>query len=214
MRFIELILALMMLITLSPLLIIVSIIIKISSPGPVLFKPKRIGYKGEVFTLYKFRSMHVNSGDIRVTTLKNDNRVYPFGKFIRNTKIDELPQLINILRGDMAFIGPRPEDKKVYEEYFIGRYTEIYDVKPGLSSPASLYDFTYGEMYEDSEDYVENFLYKKLELELYYSKNKNIVYDAKIFFKTIYIIVLKIFGANQFKPPKEMKHIGEYHGKI
>ncbi|MFO7523826.1 MAG: sugar transferase [Ignavibacteriaceae bacterium] len=214
MRFIELALALLLLMILSPLLIIVSIIIKISSPGPILFKPKRIGYKGGAFTLYKFRSMYLNSGEIRVTTLKDDNRVYPFGRFIRNTKIDELPQLINIIIGDMSFIGPRPEDEKVYEKYFIGKYLKIYSVKPGLSSPASLYDFTHGEMHKDSKDYVENFLYKKLELELYYSKNKNIAYDMKIFFKTIYIIILKIFGINQFSPPKEMRYIGENHERI
>ncbi len=209
MRFIERVFALLMLVVLSPLFIIVSSIIRITSPGPIFFRPQRIGYKSEVFTLYKFRSMHVNSGDIRVTTLKNDSRIYPFGRFIRNTKIDELPQLINILIGEMSFIGPRPEDKKVYKEYFIDKYAEIYNVKPGLSSPASLYDFTHGEMYVDSDEYVENFLYKKLDLELYYSRNKSFLYDVRIFFKTIYIIILKILGVKQFKLPKEMKYIGE-----
>ena len=99
-------------ICLSPLLLLISLIIKITSKGPILYKATRVGKNGKIFLCYKFRSMKVDSGSVKLTTLKNDDRIYPFGRFLRNTKMDELPQLFNILSGKMSIVGPRPEDKE------------------------------------------------------------------------------------------------------
>ncbi len=191
---------------LIPWLIICSII-KIQSPGPVLFKPERVGENGKTFTLYKFRSMRVDSGAIHVTTLRGDPRIFPFGAFLRRSKLDETPQLINVLKGEMSVIGPRPEDKVNAEKLYVGKYKEILSVKPGLSSPASLYDYTHGEAYEHEEDYVREFEPKKLDVELYYVRHRSIWYDLQTIAKTIGTIVLIMLGKKDFKEPKEVKYL-------
>ena len=157
--------------------VIIGLLIKILSPGPVLYKPERVGKDGKKFILYKFRSMRVDSGTIHATTLRNDPRIFPFGSFLRISKLDETPQLINILKGEMSVIGPRPEDKINADKQYVGKYRDILKVKPGLSSPASLYDYMFGELYKDETLYVKEFLPKKLELELYYVKNQSALYD-------------------------------------
>jgi lipopolysaccharide/colanic/teichoic acid biosynthesis glycosyltransferase len=138
--FLDMPLSALALLALSPLLLIVAAIIKLTSPGPVLFTQKRVGLNGVEFDILKFRSMRADAGDITGVkqTALNDDRVTPIGRFIRNTSIDELPQLINILRGDMSVIGPRP---MVSGQLAGGaRYREVvpyYDfrhlVRPGLS---------------------------------------------------------------------------------
>lgn len=184
--------------------LVIGIVIKIQSPGPVVYKAKRVGREGRVFTLYKFRSMCVNSGDIHATTLRNDPRVFRFGKFLRKSKLDETPQLINILLSDMTVIGPRPEDEQNSEKFYRGRYRQILSVKPGLSSPASLYDYTYGEKYDNEEDYVNQFIPEKLALEMYYVKNKSFLYDIEIIFRTLITIFRSMTGKEDFNPPREL----------
>lgn len=169
--------------------VIIAIIIKLQSAGPVLYKPTRVGLHGKKFTLYKFRSMRADSGKIRLTTLRSDERIFPFGHFLRKSKLDETPQFFNVLCGEMSIIGPRPEDEEIASTIFVGKYKKILSVKPGLSSPASLYDYTHGECYEDEQLYREEFLPKKLDLELYYVSNKSFFYDIKIIFKTIMTIL-------------------------
>ena len=115
----------------SPVYIISWLIIKIVSPGPAIYKAERVGKGGKLFKCYKFRSMRVDSGKVRLTTLGNDDRIFPFGKFIRKTKIDEMPQVVNILKGDMSVVGPRPEDKENADKVYVGEYVRILDVKPG-----------------------------------------------------------------------------------
>ena len=100
--------------------IIIGIIIRIQSPGPIIYKAKRVGLNGNVFILYKFRTMKVNSGTIRSTTLRNDDRIFSFGRFLRKSKLDETPQLLNILKGDMSIIGPRPEDEYNFDNFILG----------------------------------------------------------------------------------------------
>ena len=184
--------------------LLISIIIKIQSPGPVLFKPERVGKDGKTFILYKFRSMRVDSGAIHATTLRGDPRIFPFGAFLRKSKLDETPQLINILKGEMSVIGPRPEDKVNAEKLYVGKYKEILSVKPGLSSPASLYDYTHGEAFENEEDYVREFELKKLDVELYYVKHRSAIYDLKIIWRTIITITQIMIGKKEFKEPKEV----------
>lgn len=203
-RFFDIFLSIIAIILLLIPWFIIFIIIKIVSPGPAIYKAKRIGKDGKVFTLYKFRSMKVNSGKIKATTLQNDDRVFPFGKFLRKSKLDETPQLINILKGDMSIIGPRPEDEINSSKFYIDEYKQILTVRPGLSSPASLYDYTHGELYTDEELYIKEFLPKKLKVELYYVNHRGFFYDLKLIFKTIIIIIQIMFGKKNFKEPIEL----------
>ncbi|SHF69585.1 Sugar transferase involved in LPS biosynthesis (colanic, teichoic acid) [Bacteroides faecichinchillae] len=181
------------------------ITIHIVSPGPAIYKARRVGLHGKIFTCYKFRSMRVDSGKVRLTTLLNDDRVFPFGKFIRATKIDEMPQAFNILFGDMSIVGPRPEDEANAANYYVGEYKHILDVKPGLTSPASLYDYTHGEKYEDSDLYEKEFIPQKLKLELYYVDHKSFFYDNYLILKTSWLILLTILGKKNFEVPKELE---------
>ena len=167
-RCFDLLFAISFLIVFSPIYIISWLIIKFVSPGPAIYKAGRVGKNGNLFTCYKFRSMRIDSGKVRLTTLENDDRIFPFGKFIRKTKIDEMPQVINILKGEMSVVGPRPEDKENADKVYVGEYVHILDVKPGLTSTASLYDYTHGELYENEVSYEKEFMPKKLKLEMYY----------------------------------------------
>lgn len=203
-RCFDLLFAVCFLIVFSPVYIISWLIIKIVSPGPAIYKAERVGKNGELFKCYKFRSMRVDSGKVRLTTLSNDDRIFPFGKFIRKTKIDEMPQVVNILKGEMSVVGPRPEDKENADKVYVGEYVHIMDVKPGLTSTASLYDYTHGELYENEEEYESIFLPKKLQLELYYVNNRSFWYDIFLVFKTAWLIVLKICGKTRFDEPKEL----------
>ena len=203
-RCFDLLFAVLFLLVLSPVYIITYIIIKVVSPGPAFFKAKRVGLHGKVFDCYKFRSMRVDSGKVKLTTLQNDDRIFPFGRFIRKTKIDEMPQALNILFGDMSVVGPRPEDMVNADKIYQGEYKQILDVKPGLTSPASLYDYTHGEKYEDEELYEKEFVPQKLQLELYYVKHRSFMYDVRIIVKTAWLIMLTFCGKKNFEKPKEL----------
>ena len=137
-RFFEFITALFGLLILSPILFVIAILIKVDSEGPVFYRAVRIGFKGKPITILKFRTMRhdTNNCGPPVTT-KKDDRITLFGRILRKTKVDELPQLINVLKGDMRFVGPRPEDPKIVKRYNTEQ-REILDYKPGITSPASI----------------------------------------------------------------------------
>lgn len=199
----DILFAILFLIVFSPVYLLTIIIIKIVSPGSAIYKAVRVGKNGRLFTCYKFRSMRVDSGKVRLTTLQNDDRIFSFGKFIRKTKIDEMPQVVNILKGEMSVVGPRPEDKENADKVYVKEYVHILDVKPGLTSTASLYDYTHGELYEDEVSYEKVFLPKKLKLELYYVNHRSVGYDLLLILKTAWLIILKTCGKKEFKEPKE-----------
>lgn len=203
-RCFDLLFAVLFLIVFSPIYLLTIIIIKIVSPGPAIYKAARVGKDGRLFTCYKFRSMRVDSGKVRLTTLENDDRIFPFGKFIRKTKIDEMPQVVNILKGEMSVVGPRPEDQENAEKVYVGEFKHIMDLKPGLTSTASLYDYTHGELFEDEESYEKIFMPKKLKLELYYVNHKSLWYDLWLILKTAWLIILKTCGKKKFNEPKEL----------
>ena len=203
-RCFDILFAVLFLLVFSPIYLLTIIIIKIVSPGPAIYKAVRVGKDGQLFTCYKFRSMRVDSGKVRLTTLENDDRIFPFGKFIRKTKIDEMPQVVNILKGEMSVVGPRPEDQENAEKVYVGEFKHIMDVKPGLTSTASLYDYTHGELFEDEESYETVFMPKKLKLELYYVNHRSVRYDLWLILKTAWLIILKTCGKKEFKEPKEL----------
>jgi putative colanic acid biosynthesis UDP-glucose lipid carrier transferase len=204
-RCFDLLFAVLFLIVFSPIYLLTIIIIKIVSPGPAIYKAMRVGMDGKLFTCYKFRSMRVDSGKVRLTTLENDDRIFPFGKFIRKTKIDEMPQVVNILKGEMSVVGPRPEDQENAEKVYVGEFKHIMDVKPGLTSTASLYDYTHGELFEDEESYEKIFMPKKLKLEMYYVNHRSFWYDIQLVLRTAWLIIQKTCGKIVFAEPAELQ---------
>ena len=177
-RGLDLILALTLMVILSPLALITAIIIKMESKGPVIFKQTRIGENMKPFRVYKFRSMRMHDPKKHSRyTLDNDARVTKFGKFMRKTRIDELPQLWNILKGTMSFIGPRPEWDILAKDYArkINHYNLRHLIKPGITGWAQVM-FPYGENLEDAK--------KKLEYDLYYLKHQDFILDVLIVMKT------------------------------
>ena len=177
-RGMDIILALTLMVFLSPLALITVIIIKIESKGPVIFKQTRIGENMKPFRVYKFRSMRMHDPKKHSRyTLDNDARVTKFGKFMRKTRIDELPQLWNILKGTMSFIGPRPEWDILAKDYArkINHYNLRHLIKPGITGWAQVM-FPYGENLEDAK--------RKLEYDLYYLKHQDFMLDALIIIKT------------------------------
>lgn len=204
-RCLDLLFAITFLVVFSPIYVISWLIIKIVSPGPAIYKAERVGKGGKLFKCYKFRSMRVDSGKVRLTTLGNDDRIFPFGKFIRKTKIDEMPQVVNILKGEMSVVGPRPEDKENADMVYVGEFKHILDIKPGLTSIASLYDYTHGELYEDEDSYEKEFMPKKLKLELYYVNHRSFWYDIVLILRTAWLIILKTCGKSDFDEPKELR---------
>ena len=177
-RGMDLMLALILMVILSPLALIVSIIIKLESKGPVIFKQMRIGENMRPFKVYKFRSMRLHDPEkYSKYTLDNDSRVTRFGKFIRKTRIDELPQLWNILKGTMSFVGPRPEWDILAKDYArqIHYYNLRHLIKPGITGWAQVM-FPYGESLDDAK--------KKLEYDLYYLKHQDFILDVLVVAKT------------------------------
>lgn len=139
MRLFDVTIALLGILLLSPFFIVSAVIVKLSSPGPVFYAQSRVGRYGRLFRLYKFRSM-VDKADRMGTsvTAGNDRRITRFGKFMRKTKIDELPQLWNVLKGDMSFIGPRPDVPEIVNNYS-NEMKKILNVRPGITSNATLH---------------------------------------------------------------------------
>lgn len=159
--------------------------VKLGSKGPVFFAQKRIGRGGSIFTLFKFRTMRVEGNDYKPTE-KSDNRVTGFGRFLRASRLDELPQLLNVLGGSMSFIGPRPERPELAAELAqaIPFYHQRSLIKPGLTG----WDQVSGEYHSPS---VED-TYKKLQYDLYYLKNMGLILDISIFLKTIMTVLLRV----------------------
>ena len=183
-RIIDFLIAAGCLIIFSPLFLICYIAVKWEDGGPAFYQQERIGLHGKPFFIYKFRSMRVDAekDGSALYQHEKDDRMTKVGKFLRDHHLDELPQLWNVLKGDMAFIGPRPE-RQYYIDQIIQRnprYTELYQIRPGVTSYATLYN---GYI-----DTLEKML-KRLELDLYYLEHRSWWFDMKILFKTFISIV-------------------------
>lgn len=177
--------------------------IKLSSPGPVMYVSTRIGRDGKPFKFYKYRSMHIDDGRYKGMS-EEQKRVFTVGKILRRTKIDELPQAINVLRGDISVVGPRPMLTANVSKMYGGRYQLVLTVAPGLTSYASLFDYTHGDVFVDNrEAYLSTIVPVKREMELYYVENKGLWTDIKLIFRTAAIIIAVVFGKKKFDYPKE-----------
>jgi len=179
---------------LSPLFLICAILIKLDSPGPVFYKGIRIGKDGKPFKIFKFRTMVKDAEKLGgPSTAADDPRITRIGRFLRKYKIDELPQLINVLKGEMSLVGPRPE-VKMYVDMMTPKEREIIlSVRPGMTDLASLWDFHEEEILKGAKDpekvYLEKIRPKKIALQIEYVKNRSFLLDLKIILKTI----LKLF---------------------
>lgn len=188
----EAVLAAGALLLMAPLLTVIAIGILISDPGPVFYLAERVGVRGVRFRMYKFRTMRIATGPGSRITGAGDPRVFPFGRLLRRLKLDELPQLLNIIRGEMAFVGPRPEDPWFVDRYYTGADRETLEVPPGLTSPGTLYYFTQAEASLDSADteasYVSGPLKLKLALDRAYVHDASAFYDLRLAFQTIRVL--------------------------
>jgi Undecaprenyl-phosphate glucose phosphotransferase len=178
-RTVDIVGSLLGLIILSPLLLFLAILVKASSPGPVIFKQERVGLHGRHFNMYKFRSMRVQSEaeEKKGWTVKDDPRVTPVGRFMRKTSLDELPQLWNILKGDMSIVGPRPERPQYVEKFReeIPRYMIKHQVRPGLTGWAQVNGYR-----------GDTSIRRRIECDIYYIENWSMAFDIKIMFMTIF----------------------------
>lgn len=195
-RFFDIILCSFALVVLSPIFLIAAIGIKVSSPGPVLYYSQRKGKDGQLFNFYKFRSMHQTDHN-KGMCVADPDRLFAFGKFIRRTKIDELPQLINVIRGDMSIVGPRP--MTLASEMYEGEFEEVKTVRPGLTSPASLYDYLVGDTYTDNDLYKREVYPIKQRLELYYVRYESFGYDVSLVVRTMGLIIAVALGKKDFQ---------------
>lgn len=184
--------------------------IRVASPGPLVHRATRVGRDGRLFTLYKLRTMHLAASGAPVTRA-GDPRVFAFGRWLRASKIDELPQLVNVILGDMAIIGPRPEDPAIVEAYYTAEQRETLRVRPGLASPGSLYNYTHGEALLVGETalttYFERLLPLKLAMDLEYVRHASLWYDLRLMARTATVLVCRACGRRAFPLPPEMRKL-------
>ncbi len=208
-RLFDIIASMVALLLLGPLILLAAIGVRLSSRGPAFYCPSRAGQKGQAFTLFKLRTMHLNHGaNVSVVTGAGDSRVFAFGSILRKLKIDELPQLWNILRGDMSIVGPRPEDLKIVAQHYDEIGMSTLAVRPGLAGVSSIYNYTHGEKMLTGPDpeqiYARDLLPIKLALEAVYLPQASVTYDLRLIMRTVSAIVRSASGQQEFPDPPEM----------
>ncbi|MEI8372064.1 MAG: sugar transferase [Planctomycetota bacterium] len=191
-RFFDMTVAAVGLLLLAPLLVVVALLVRLTSRGPVFFRQERMGRAFRPFGIYKFRSMVQDAPKKgSLVTFGADPRITRVGHFLRAAKIDELPQLINVLMGDMSLVGPRPEVRK-YAEMFREDFAEILRVRPGITDPASIKYRNEAEILGRSEnpekEYIEQVLPEKIRLAKEYAQNPSLWLDFVIILKTIHVV--------------------------
>ncbi len=191
-RIFDILSSLVVLFLLSPIFIVVAIWIVLDSKGGIFYKQSRVGLNQHEFGLYKFRTMRPDSDAVKITIGDRDPRVTKVGYFLRKYKLDELPQLINILKGEMSVVGPRPEVKQ-YVDLYTPAQLRVLTVKPGLSDLATLEYVNESEILAKSDNpektYIEEIMPDKLKLNLQYIDNQSFSMDLKIIFKTFARII-------------------------
>lgn len=206
-RLFDLCLVIPAMLMIGPILIIAATAIRLSSSGPVFYRAQRVGQNGRLFVMYKLRTMHCRSVAGSSITSSNDPRVFAAGRILRALKIDELPQLINILKGEMAVVGPRPEAPDIVEKYYTDDYRRSLSVPPGLTSPGSIYYYTHGEQLladgQAEEFYVTRLLPSKMMLDLAYLDRASVAGDLGIILKTASVLIQKALGRSEFSVPNE-----------
>ena len=176
----------------APLMLIIAIGIWVSDPGPVFYPANRSGVRGAIFRMYKFRTMRIAPGPSSRIAEARDPRVFAFGRLLRRLKLDELPQLLNIIRGQMAFVGPRPEDPWFVEHVYTEADRETLETPPGLTSPGTLYYVTHADQFSHSADaeasYISGPLKIKLALDRAYVSKASAAYDLRLAIETVWVL--------------------------
>lgn len=190
-RSVDVVVALAVLVAGAPLWLVIVVVVRLSSPGPVLYRGRRVGLNGREFQLLKFRSMRITEGG-GLLTAAGDDRVTSVGRWLRNTKLDEIPQLVNVIKGEMALVGPRPEDPK-YVAMYTAEQRKVLAVRPGLTSPASIrYRFEEQALAADEDverAYLERVLPDKLRLDRAWLAERTAWGDVTIIARTLLAVV-------------------------
>lgn len=192
-RLFDIVFSLLGLILIWPLFLVIVFLIKRESPGPVFYRGERIGKKGKPLRIFKFRTMILNAEKLGgPSTAGDDPRLLKIGHFLKKYKLDEMPQLINIIKGEMSFVGPRPEVKMYVDMMTEEERRVILSIKPGITDFASLWNFNEEEVLRGSSDpektYLEKIRPEKIRLQIKYVKNQSFLLDLKIIIKTIFKI--------------------------
>ena len=195
-RFLDFLFSFFGLILLLPFSLLIALLIKISSSGQVLYKQSSIGLNGAEFNVYKFRTMRMNSDKLGLITVGGrDPRVTTIGYYLRKYKLDELPQLINVLNGDMSLVGPRPEVKK-YVDLYNHEQSKVLTIRPGITDWASIHyrdeNVILGQSSDPEKDYIEKVMPDKLQYNLIYIENYGPLEYFKIIFSTLWHIVVSV----------------------
>ena len=179
------------LLVLSPVLLLCALLVGLTSPGGVLFRQERVGKDGVPFTIYKFRSMRKDNAGLKIST-SGDSRITPVGRVLRKTKLDELPQLWNVLKGDMSFVGPRPEVRE-YTDLYTPEQRQVLLVRPGITGLASIRYRNENDLLSASTDpnrtYIEEVMPAKLALDLEYIPRACVSYDVRLILETLVTVV-------------------------
>ena len=192
-RIFDFIFAIIGLLFLAPLFIIIAILIKIESKGPVLYKQLRVGRYNLDFKILKFRTMDMNADQLGLLTLgHSDPRITKIGYYLRKYKLDELPQLINVFIGNMSFVGPRPEVRK-YVKLYNQYQMQVFEVRPGITDMASIEFRNESELLSGQEDpinyYIQEIMPKKIQINLKYLKQRNFLKDFVVILNTFKVII-------------------------
>lgn len=179
------------LLVLSPVLLMCALLVGLTSPGGVLFRQERVGKDGVPFTIYKFRSMRKDNAGLKIST-SSDSRITPVGRILRKTKLDELPQLWNVLKGDMSFVGPRPEVRE-YTDLYTDEQRQVLLLRPGITGLASIRYRNENDLLSASTDpnrtYIEEVMPAKLALDLEYIPRACVSYDIRLILETLVTVV-------------------------
>lgn len=179
------------LLVLSPVLLLCALLVGLTSPGGVLFRQERVGKDGVPFTIYKFRSMRKDNAGLKIST-SSDSRITPVGRVLRKAKLDELPQLWNVLKGDMSFVGPRPEVRE-YTDLYTPEQRQVLLVRPGITGLASIRYRNENDLLSASTDpnrtYIEEVMPAKLALDLEYIPRACVSYDVRLILETLVTVV-------------------------
>ena len=178
----------------SPIMLVLCALIKLTSPGPLIYRQERVGLHNQTFWMYKFRSMEIQpeAEEKKAWTVKNDPRVTAIGRFMRRTSLDELPQLFNILKGDMSLVGPRPEVRK-YVDLYTDEQKKVLSVRPGITDYASIEyvdeNMILGEASDPDRAYIEQIMPDKIRYNMKYICNRSVKEYFKIIFLTFWSII-------------------------
>ena len=211
-RFFDVVFSVIALLLLSPILIVVILILRFTGEGEVFYQQERVGLHGKTFGLLKFATMLKNSPTIGTgtVTIKDDPRVLPFGRFLRRTKINELPQLINVFLGDMSLIGPRPLTSQTFNMYTANEQKTLSTVRPGLSGLGSIYFRNEEDLLQGLDNPLEYYSSviapKKAKIEIYFIRHKTLLlYFELIFITVIAVLFSRNFDAHRFVETKLRK---------